>query len=358
MRYTRRKAKSNLRRRSYRFRTGVRCGGTTRKPTRKKHVWAFLSTNQQVKRLLGHDKVAAAVLLPAGFVALHAEGLFFAVADSADAVGADAQRNHVLLDGSGATVAERKVVFSGTALIAVAFDDDLDLRMIAQKIGGLAESGAGIGANVRLIQIEISVLHFLQEHLFQSTGIRGRRRFGWRLRDGDAHGRIRRAARATGGHGVSDGVRRCHFGGTFWSDGADIWRYRQLRGIGRGPMQSGRVAFIDGSWIGGQRDGGSRGCRCGRGRRSADDRFFAAAGGKNCRSEDNHETNAIQRSGNLSHAKFLLNKMNSRWIVLGAFSSLVMLPLTEPRMKCRITIYIPLCIFLPQPASHLSAATS
>jgi hypothetical protein len=42
----------------------------------------------------------------------------------------------------------------------VAFDDDLDLRMIAQKIGGLAESGAGIGANVRLIQIKIGILHF------------------------------------------------------------------------------------------------------------------------------------------------------------------------------------------------------
>src|SRR6266436_5194968 len=149
------------------------------------------------------------------------------------------------------------------------------------------------------------------------------------LRYRNAHGRIRRAARSAGGHGVSDGIRRRHFGGTFWSDGADIGRNRQLRGISRRPVQSGRVAFIDGSWIGGQRDGGSRGWRCGRGRRSADDRFFAAAGGKNCRSEDNHETNAIQRSGNLSHAKFLLNKMNSRWIVLGAFSSPVMLPLTD-----------------------------
>src|SRR5713101_1729484 len=167
MRYARRKANSNPRRRSYRFRTGVRCGGTTRKPTRKKHVWAFLSTNQQVKRLLGHDKVAAAVLLPAGFVALHAEGFFFAVADSADAVGADAQRNHVLLDGGCATVAERKVVFGGTALIAVTFDHDFDLRVITQKIGGLAKSGPGVGADVRLIQIEIGVLHILKEHFFQ-----------------------------------------------------------------------------------------------------------------------------------------------------------------------------------------------
>jgi hypothetical protein len=93
------------RRRSYRFGTGVRRVWYDKKAHTQKHLWAFLSTNKQVKGLLGHDKVAAAVLLPAGFVALHAEGLFFAVADSADAVGADAQRNHVLLDGGGATVA-------------------------------------------------------------------------------------------------------------------------------------------------------------------------------------------------------------------------------------------------------------
>jgi hypothetical protein len=42
-------------------------------------------------RLLGADEVASAVLLPAGFVALGAEGLFFAEADGADAVGGDAQ---------------------------------------------------------------------------------------------------------------------------------------------------------------------------------------------------------------------------------------------------------------------------
>ena len=134
---------------------------------RVKTAWAFLTTNQQVKGLLGHDEVAAAVLLPAGFVALHAERLFFAIADGADAVGADAQRNHVLLDCRGATIAQRKVVFGGTALIAVTFDDDFDLRVIAQKIGGFAESAARVGANVRFIQIEIGVLHVLEEHLFQ-----------------------------------------------------------------------------------------------------------------------------------------------------------------------------------------------
>ena len=56
-------------------------------------------------RLLGADEVASAVLLPAGFVALGAEGLFFAEADGADAVGGDAQGDEILLDGAGAAIA-------------------------------------------------------------------------------------------------------------------------------------------------------------------------------------------------------------------------------------------------------------
>jgi len=39
---------------------------------------------------VGGDEVAAAVLLPAGLVGFHAEGLLLAEADGADAVGGDA----------------------------------------------------------------------------------------------------------------------------------------------------------------------------------------------------------------------------------------------------------------------------
>jgi len=73
-------------------------------------------------RLLGADEVAAAVLLPAGFGALGAEGLFFAEAYGADAIGGDAQGDEILLDGAGAAIAKSEVVFGGAALIAVAFD--------------------------------------------------------------------------------------------------------------------------------------------------------------------------------------------------------------------------------------------
>ena len=63
--------------------------------------------NGWLNELLGHYEVAAAILLPAGLVALHAERLFLAVAYGADAIGADAERDHVLFNGGSTTIAER-----------------------------------------------------------------------------------------------------------------------------------------------------------------------------------------------------------------------------------------------------------
>src|SRR5260370_37844131 len=57
-----------------------------------------------LRELLGADEVAAAILLPAGFVVLVAEGLFLAEAGRADAIGRDAQQDQGLLDGTGATI--------------------------------------------------------------------------------------------------------------------------------------------------------------------------------------------------------------------------------------------------------------
>src|SRR5258706_14631226 len=105
------------------------------------------------KRLLCHYQVATTVLLPAGFVALRAEGLFLAVADGADWIGADAQRHHVLFDGGGTAIAEREIVFGGAALVAMAFDDDLHLRIAAEKVSALAPGSASIGADVRFVEI-------------------------------------------------------------------------------------------------------------------------------------------------------------------------------------------------------------
>src|SRR5260370_39614725 len=103
--------------------------------------------------------MAAAVLLPAGFDALHTKGLLFAEADGAEAVGRYAQRYEILLDGGGAAIAEAQVVFRGPALVAMTFDGRLEPRIVFQEIRGLRKCSASIRTNVGLVVVEIGIEH-------------------------------------------------------------------------------------------------------------------------------------------------------------------------------------------------------
>ena len=76
-------------------------------------------------------EVAAAVLLPAGLVALGAEGRLLALADHLDAIGGDAQAHQVALHGVGAAFTEAQVVLRRAALVAVALDGDAQLTSSA-----------------------------------------------------------------------------------------------------------------------------------------------------------------------------------------------------------------------------------
>src|SRR4029077_15246927 len=107
--------------------------------------------------------MAAAVLLPASLVVLRAERLLLAEADGAEAVGRNAQRDKILLDGAGAAIAKAEVVFGGAALVAVAFDDDFDRRGPLQEVRGRREGDAGVGTNVGLVVVKVGVTHFLIE---------------------------------------------------------------------------------------------------------------------------------------------------------------------------------------------------
>ncbi len=93
-------------------------------------------------------ELGAAVLLPAGFVFFGAELALLAVADDADAVGADAGGDEGLLGGVGAVFAEGDVVLGGAAVVAVAGDEDLDVWVCVQ-VG----RGRGDGAFVRLADV-------------------------------------------------------------------------------------------------------------------------------------------------------------------------------------------------------------
>src|SRR5229473_2934572 len=189
------------------------------------------------ERSVCSHEMAAAVLLPAGLGALHAEGLFLAEAHGADAVGGDAERYDVLLHGAGAAVAQAQVVFSGPALVAVAFDDHFEARIAFQEIGGFRERGASIGTNVGFVVVEIGVAHFTQEK-FVVRGARGRRR-RWRRR-GYAHGGSSGcgAAGTVGGNGVGRGVGGRDLGRALSRHSADFGRDGELRGIGGIPAQS------------------------------------------------------------------------------------------------------------------------
>src|SRR5437016_4447029 len=180
--------------------------------------------------------MTAAVLLPAGLVALHAEGLLLAEADGAEAVGRNTQRNEVLLDGGGAAIAEAQVVFRGTTLVAVAFDGHLESRIVFQEIRGLRKCLASVGTNVRLVVVEISVAHFSQEELIVS-GPRWRRRRRRRRVDRDSCSGTGGAAGAGGGNCVGRRVRRRDFGGALSGHGTDFGLDGELRGIGGIPAQ-------------------------------------------------------------------------------------------------------------------------
>src|SRR6266576_5583743 len=102
--------------------------------------------------------MAATVLLPAGLVALVAEGLLLAEADGAEAIGRNAQRNEILLHGGGAAIAQGQVVFRGATLVAVAFDGRLDGRVPLQEVRGLRKGSASVGTNVGFVVVEIGII--------------------------------------------------------------------------------------------------------------------------------------------------------------------------------------------------------
>jgi hypothetical protein len=108
-------------------------------------------------RSVGFDEMAAAILLPASFVALHAEGLLLAEANGGKAIRGDAEGNEILFHGIGAAITEAQVVFRRAALIAVAFNGHFEARIIFQKICGLGECGTSVGTNVRFVVVEIGI---------------------------------------------------------------------------------------------------------------------------------------------------------------------------------------------------------
>ena len=89
----------------------------------------------------------AAILLPAPFGRLDALRRLLAVADNLDRGGWDAVLAQHVFGAMGAAVAEGEIVLGGPALIAVAFNDELEVGKIIERradhFGVLTESGQG-----------------------------------------------------------------------------------------------------------------------------------------------------------------------------------------------------------------------
>jgi hypothetical protein len=249
------------------------------------------------------DEVADAVLLPAFLGALRAERPLLAQARRIDAVGGDAEGDEIVLDGGSAAIAENEVVFGGTTLVAAAFNGYFDFRMIAQEFGGLAESVAGIGADVSFVEVKVSVANFSQEEFVdRGSGRRRRRRRRWSCH-GDADAGVSLAAGTAGGDRVGRGVRRIDFGRTLGRDGAYSRRNGELRGIGGRPAQRCGIATGDGGWVGLQRDRRASGWRRRRWRwRCHSGRRVLATSDKSNSEYSSKNGPAVQRARNPIHS--------------------------------------------------------
>ena len=198
------------------------------------------------------NKVAAAVLLPAGFVGFSAEGFFLAPTGCENAIGRKAEADEIFLDGVGAALAEGEVVFGGTALVAVAFDGDADVGIIFQEVGGPLKSSAGIGTNFGGVIVEVGVTDFLEEEFVEAFRPgRGRRRRA----DGNADDGFGGTAIAGGSQGVGGGVDRGSGSGALRSDRTDLRSNGNVGGVGSCPGELDGFTFVNGGAICAERGG-------------------------------------------------------------------------------------------------------
>jgi hypothetical protein len=78
--------------------------------------------------------VVAAILVPALFVVCCADGPLFAVADGLELLAGNAELLEGFLNGLCAFGAEGEVVFGGATLVTVAFDQHVQLGMLADEL--------------------------------------------------------------------------------------------------------------------------------------------------------------------------------------------------------------------------------
>src|SRR5208282_4121752 len=205
--------------------------------------------------LLLFGEVVAPILAPALFVLGVAERLFLAVTDGLESLLGDAEIQKCLLDGGGALVAQRQVVFLGAAFVAVTLNHHVKTLVLLQELSVLLEPGHLVRANVVAVVVEKDVLDGGGEQLLVAGSGLGRPRG-----IGSVHGHARRgAARAAGAFGhqlVGGGVRRIDGPRAGCRDGAQVLDV-DVRGIRGLPGERGGLPAVNIRRIG--REGHARG---------------------------------------------------------------------------------------------------
>src|SRR5208282_4969784 len=110
-------------------------------------------------------EVVNPVLLPALFVILGAERLFFAETDGLDALCGDPALHERLPHRFRAAGAEGDVVFLRSAVVTMALDENLDTRMLREEGAIILDSWRLAGADSGFVVVEEHIFDVLAEQV-------------------------------------------------------------------------------------------------------------------------------------------------------------------------------------------------
>src|SRR5207237_10246108 len=133
-----------------------RCAGYCRSPP---HAPGSLERKPPAARLLlvrrrNRGEVGAAVLLPGVLVVSGGPRLLRAEADGEELRGFRTQLGEVAFGGVRAALAEGEVVLLGAALVAVAFDADLEIGVAGEHVADRRELLARFRGQRRRVELE------------------------------------------------------------------------------------------------------------------------------------------------------------------------------------------------------------
>src|ERR1700730_16726287 len=201
-------------------------------------------------QLLLVNEMAPAILLPARFVGLSAEGFLLAVADRFDAADWHSGLGQRSFHRNCALVAQSEVVLRGSAFVAVTFNREIHVGVLTEELSVSLDRTLLVATNVGLVVVEVNILDARREQIFFR---RRRTSSGWRRRlsDCNARGRFLCSAGSLGSQMVSGRLCWCHLLRAAGLHSADAIN-RNVGGAGSFPSQRRRLPLLNGVGVGTQ----------------------------------------------------------------------------------------------------------